>query len=147
MLLRVGGIRTTGGWLCPGAKDHPSRDLLAVPVGQAHIERVNSVHRQVDKLKARAEHLLDLFIALRERFAMLQPLAFDAELAKTIGSGPSARGHLILRNTLLQGCILDLVKLTLDNDPRTPSVTNVMATLEDSDVRHLLLKDYAAEIA
>lgn len=74
---------------------------------------------------------------------MLRPLAFDQDLAKKVGSGPPARGLLILRNALLQTCVQDFVKLTLDADPRTPSVTNLMAMLEDSTVRGILIKEYA----
>jgi hypothetical protein len=100
-------------------------------------------NQQIVKLRAQAEHLLDLFIALRERFAMLQPLAFDQQLAKRAGAGPPARGYIILRNTLLQSCIQDLVKLALDPDPRTPSITNLMAAFQDAAVRQRLLADYA----
>ena len=100
--------------------------------------------QQIAKLRARAEHLLDLFISLLEKFAMLRPLAFDEELAGRVGAGPRGRGHTILKNTLLQSCVQDLVKLTLDRDPRTPSVSNLMTTLEDSTVRDALLADYAA---
>lgn len=99
--------------------------------------------QQIDKVRAGAKHLLDLFIALREKYAMLLPLAFDEDLAERVGKGPRARGYLILRNSLLQSCVQDLVKLTLDTDPRTPSVRKLMETLKDSAVRELLLEDYA----
>ena len=99
--------------------------------------------QQIAKVRARAEHLLDLFIALREKYAMLRPLAFDEDLAERVGKGPRARGHLILRNSLLQSCVQDLVKLALDKDPRTPSVRNLMKALSKSEVRDLLLEDYA----
>lgn len=91
--------------------------------------------KKIDKVRAGVHVLLDLFIALREKYAMLRPLAFDESLAERVGKGPKARGHLILRNSLLQGCVQDLVKLTLDKDP-----------LEDSAVRELLLEDMISPV-
>lgn len=74
---------------------------------------------------------------------MLRPLAFDEDLAERMGSGARQRGYIILRNTLLQSCVLDLVKLTIDASPRTPSALNLITTLEDGAVRRRLLEDYA----
>jgi hypothetical protein len=98
---------------------------------------------RIAKIRGQAEQLLDLFIALREKLALLRPLAFDPGLAQRVDGGPRARGYLILRNTLLQGCVQDLVKVALDLDPRTPSVVNLVAALEDTEVRGRLLADYA----
>ena len=98
--------------------------------------------QQLAKLRARAEHFLDLFLALREKYALLRPLAFDPALADRVGRGPQARGHTLLKNVLLESCVQDLVKLTVDAAPRAPNAANIMATLEQEGVRPTLLEEY-----
>ena len=93
------------------------------------------------KLRARVEHLLDLFVVLRNKYAMLRPLAFDADLAERVGK--EGRGHTILKGALLESCVQDLVKLSLDRDPRTPSARNLMASLEDDRVLVILWEEYS----
>ncbi len=102
--------------------------------------------QQIVKLRARAEHLLDLFIGLRERHALLRPLAFDRSLAERVGSGPASRGHLILKTTLLWICVGDLYKVTLDRSARSPSVVNIMTTLDGPSVRDRLRKEFSVRI-
>jgi hypothetical protein len=99
--------------------------------------------QQVAKLRARAEHLLDLFIALRERFAVLRPLAFDEELTERVGGGPPARGRFILQNALLQHCIVDVVKVSVDTSERSPSAANIMSVLAQEEIRQWLRKDFS----
>jgi hypothetical protein len=101
------------------------------------------MQQRIEKVKARAEHLLDLFLALRGKYAMLKPLAFDPSLAKRVGSGPRATGYVILRNALYHSCIQDLVKLTLDTDRRSPSVSNLMKDLVDSSVKASCREEYS----
>jgi len=99
--------------------------------------------QRLAKLRARAEHLLDLFIALSERHAMLKPLAFDKALAERVGLGAPGRGQVILQNALLQHCVMDVVKLTVDSADRTPSVANIMLSLADEALRAKLREEYS----
>jgi hypothetical protein len=99
--------------------------------------------QELTRLRARAEHLLDLTISLRERYSILLPLAYDQDLANRVGGGPPFHGYTILKNVLLASCVQDLVKLTIDADPRTPSVSGLMSTLERPDVRARLLQEYS----
>ena len=98
---------------------------------------------QSEKLEAHASHLLDAFIRLRERYAMLEPMLFDPEVPKQRGSGAQARGFLTLRHSLFLSCAQDIVKLTLDSDKRTPSIKNLMKTLDDPDLCKVLREKYA----
>jgi hypothetical protein len=41
---------------------------------------------QIEKLQAHTEHLLDGFITLRERYAMLRPMLHDKKVVKNKGS-------------------------------------------------------------
>jgi hypothetical protein len=98
---------------------------------------------QYEKTVANAEHLLDGFIALRERYAFLHPMIFDKELVQTRGSGPRGRGFETLRQSLLLTCIQDIAKLTLDRDRRAPSLANIASSLADSGFRNDLRERYS----
>ena len=98
---------------------------------------------QSEKLEAHASHLLDAFIRLLERYAMLEPMLFDPEVPKQRGSGAQARGFLTLRHSLFLSCAQDIAKLTLDSDNRTPSIKSLMKTLDDPDLCKVLREKYA----
>lgn len=87
---------------------------------------------QVEKLEAIAGHLLDAFIGLREKYAMLEPMLFDPDTNKNRGSREQARGFQILRNSLFLSCAQDIAKLTLDADKRTPSIRNLVGALDEA---------------
>ena len=98
---------------------------------------------QIEKLEAHASHLLDAFIGLRERYAMLAPMFFDAEVPKQRGSGSQARGFKILRHTLFLSCAQDIAKLTMDKDKKTPSLRNLVEALESDALRQELREKFA----
>ena len=98
---------------------------------------------QIEKLEAHASHLLDAFIGLRERYAMLDPMLFDAEVPKQRGSGSQARGFKILRHTLFLSCAQDIAKLTMDKDEKTPSLRNLVEALESDALRQELREKFA----
>ncbi len=98
--------------------------------------------QQIEKLRARAEVVLDQLIGLEKKYAMLKPLAYDAGLAERVGKGAPAHGHAILQDAMLEVCVLDLVKLSLDMSERAPSLVNIMATLDDEAVKGALRSDY-----
>jgi len=98
---------------------------------------------QIEKLEAHASHLLDAFIGLREKYAMLEPMLFDPATSKLRGSGEQARGFQILRSALFLSCAQDIAKLTLDADKRTPSIRNLVTGLEDPGVLAELEDRYA----
>lgn len=90
---------------------------------------------KLEKLEAHASHLLDAFIALRERYAMLHPMLFKADVPIKHGAGIQGRGFLILRHSLFLSCAQDIAKLVLDSDARTPSIKNLLSELADPTVR------------
>lgn len=98
---------------------------------------------QSEKLEAHASHLLDAFIQLRERYAMLEPMLFDPDVPQQRGSGAQARGFLTLRHSLFLSCAQDIAKLALDADKRTPSIKNLMTSLEDPHLCKVLREKYA----
>lgn len=98
---------------------------------------------QIEKLEAHAGHLLDAFIGLREKYAMLEPMLFDPDTIRNRGSRDQARGFQFLRNSLFLSCAQDIAKLTLDADKRTPSIRNLVVALGESAVVAELEERYA----
>jgi hypothetical protein len=98
---------------------------------------------QFEKVEAHASHLLDAFIRLRERYAMLEPMLFDPDVPKQWGSGARARGFSTLRHSLFLSCAQDIAKLSVDADARTPSIKNLVTALEDASLCKTLREKYA----
>ncbi len=74
---------------------------------------------RLQKVQAYAEHLLDVFIGLREKYALLDPLIFDLS------------------------CLMDVSKIALDRDDRTPSVLHLVDSLSQDGVRDELREQFA----
>jgi hypothetical protein len=98
---------------------------------------------QIDKLQAHAGHLLDSFIHLRERYAMLEPLLFGPSSAPAPSNPYAAKGYHILRQSLLLSCCQDIAKLCLDKDDRTPSIRNLVTPLTEVAVRDALRDQFS----
>jgi hypothetical protein len=98
---------------------------------------------QIEKWEAHASHLLDEFIRLRERYAMLDPMLFNQGVVASYGAGHRARGFLTLRQSLFLTCVQDIAKHCLDKDERTPSIRNIAGALEDRALTSLLRERYA----
>lgn len=98
---------------------------------------------KVEKLEAHASHLLDAFIALRERYALLEPMLFHEAVPRLRGSREQARGFKILRHSLFLSTCQDIAKLSLDTDPRTPSIRNLMLGLGDPAARDELRERFS----
>ncbi len=98
---------------------------------------------QIEKLEAHASHLLDAFIQLRQRYAMLDPMLFDKLVIKSNGSGEKARGFSVLKHSLFLSCAQDIAKLMVDDDPRTPSLSNHIKALTDEALGQTLRERFA----
>jgi hypothetical protein len=102
---------------------------------------------RIEKLEAHSSHLLDIFIGLREKFAILEPMLFDETVVRAKGSGAQHRGFLILRHSLFLSCAQDIAKLCYDRDERTPSIHKIVEALEDTPLRKTLEDRYAAFVS
>jgi len=96
-----------------------------------------------EKLAAHAEHVLDQFIGLRGKFAVLEPMLFDTVVAGVWGNGKKAQAFATLRNTMVNGCVLDIVNIALDRDERTPNVGKLVAALDDVALIAELREEFA----
>jgi hypothetical protein len=92
---------------------------------------------RAEKLRAHASHLLDDFILLRQRFAMLVPMLFNTNVVRARGAGAHRRGFMILRSTLFLSCAQDIAKAAFDwdKDNTIPSIGTLVAALQDDSVR------------
>lgn len=99
---------------------------------------------QLDKLQAHTAHLLDAFIRLRERYAILEPMLFDKSVVESKGLGRQSRGFHVLKHSLFLSCAQDIAKLTFDDDARTPSLSNLIQALSYDQLRHTLRETFAA---
>jgi hypothetical protein len=99
---------------------------------------------QFEKIQAHASHLLDAFISLRERYALLHPMLFDPDVPKIRGSGKQARGFLALRQSLFLSCAQDIAKLTLDADKRTPSIKSLFASIQGDKLKTVFRQQFSA---
>ena len=95
---------------------------------------------RVERIEALSGHLLDGFLALRERYALLDPMLFNQSVAAARGSGMQSRGFLALRQTLFFACAQDIANLTADTDARAPSIPNITKALRDDALVAQLLQ-------
>ncbi len=94
------------------------------------------------KARAHTEHLLDLHIGLRNKYALLAPLLPGGFVHAALRTGPGTHGLAVVRISLFLSCVQDLVKATLDRDPRAPSVVNIISVLDDPATLASLRKEY-----
>jgi len=99
---------------------------------------------EIKKLQAHAEHLLDGFITLRQRYAMLRPMLHDKDVVKNKGSKKQYRGFIIIRNTLFLSCCQAIANLSFDKQNKCPSIIQTMALLENNIFRNMLKEKYSA---
>jgi hypothetical protein len=96
-----------------------------------------------EKIVAHAEHLLDVFRALRGRFALLEPLLFDEAIVRRLGSGRRRHGMHLLTSALLNSCALEIAKIFHDGDGRSASLTGLVESLGDEMLLTELRERYA----
>lgn len=97
----------------------------------------------IEKAQAHASHLLDAFIELRQRYALLEPMLFSEVVTKERGSGKQAHGFKILKHSLFLSCSQDIAKLTMDKDKRAASLFNLIRVLTNEIHRNELKNIYS----
>lgn len=105
--------------------------------------KASQVKERMVKLEKHAAGLLDIFIHLKERYAMLEPMLFQADVVNRLGTGTRTRGYLILRHSLFLSCCQDIAKIVMDDYDKTPSIKRLMAALEHPAVVAELRRRYA----
>lgn len=98
---------------------------------------------ELEKLKAHSEHLLDGFLGLRERYAMLEPMLFNKSVIEKKGQGLMARGFLSIKNNLFLYCSQDIAKLSLDKYDTSPSIKRILEKLQDQAILTTLEEEFS----
>ncbi len=101
---------------------------------------------QIAKLVGHTDHLLGCFLGLKQKYAFLLPMLTDEQIIQRHGSGMKIEGFLTIRHALFWGCVQDVVNLSLDEDERTPSITNIMEEVSRDEVRQSLRQALKAAI-
>ena len=95
---------------------------------------------QHEKFAAHAEHLLDGYLGLREKWEMLAPVQSRVPTGVRVSV---IAGFRVLRRTLLFATILDAANLCSDRFETTPSLLNVAKALSVDAFRKQARKAYA----
>lgn len=98
---------------------------------------------ELEKLKAHSEHLLDGFLGLRERYAMLEPMLFNRSVIATKGQGAMGRGFLAIKNNLFLYCCQEIAKLALDKYDTSPSIKKIVEKLQDEMLLATLEEEFS----
>jgi len=96
----------------------------------------------VDKLQGHTHYLLGFFCELLERYAYLEPMLFQEEVAKSFNSAKKGRGFDVILYSLFFECIQDVAKISMDKDKKTPSIENIMEGLSCKCARNMLREQF-----
>lgn len=101
--------------------------------------------QRLEKLQGHADALVKAFLGLRLNYGLLKPLlGHPGEPLDEPPPGVLRTGVLALRNTLFFSCVLDVVKLSWDNDARTPSIANLIKAVEEPGVVDFIVAHHTA---
>ena len=93
---------------------------------------------EIEKIQGHASHLLDSFINLRQKYAMLKPMLHNKSVVETKGSKQFYMGFNIIKNTLFLSCAQDIANICSDKYPNSLSIKNLISKLENEALRNEL---------
>jgi|MTBAKSStandDraft_2_1061841.scaffolds.fasta_scaffold00370_30 hypothetical protein len=97
---------------------------------------------QIKKMQGHTEHLLDSFIDLKEKYAMLKPVVYNEELRNQF-SGSRLHGLNIMRNILFLSCSIDIANICLESGTNSASIAKIMSTIVDKQIVDKLRESFA----
>ena len=104
------------------------------------------MEQRVKKLVGHADQLLACFLGLKQKYAFFYPMIADPQVVRRYGSGMKFEGFATIRQALFWDCVQDVVKLSCDRDPRTPSITKIMVEASKNEIRQSLREALKAAI-
>jgi hypothetical protein len=93
------------------------------------------MNKQIAKLEAEADYLLDLTIRAYQRFSFLRPMLGDEKLHERINKEGKARGFNRLRLWLYWSLVQQLSNICSDKDKRSPSIATMTEKLKDDQLQ------------
>ena len=110
------------------------RTALRAAADAERLARPMSIDECVRKLEGHGAALLDAYRGLRQSFAMLEPILPSGRVSRALSNAAGREGLAALRQALFLGCALDVAKLSLDKNSRTPSLVRLVASLDQAAV-------------
>ena len=98
---------------------------------------------EIEKIQGHTSHLLDGFINLRNKYAILKPMLHNKSVVETKGSKQFYTGFNIIKNTLFLSCAQDIANLCSDKYITSPSIKNIISKLENEKLRNELKELYS----
>ena len=87
---------------------------------------------------------MDAFLALRQRFAVLDRMIRDEGVKHRYLLGSRAQGFRIVQDVFFVHCALELANIAMDTDKRAPSVGQLIEMLDDEELRSSLREECAS---
>ncbi|WP_404397936.1 hypothetical protein [Idiomarina loihiensis] len=97
---------------------------------------------RIEKIRAYAKAMIGRLIVADQKLAMLKPLFFEKELIEKWNNSYGAHGLESLRMTLYFDLVRELAAVSLDSDPRSPSIHNILQLLESKPLLDALKDEY-----
>ena len=98
---------------------------------------------QITRLEGFVESLSVLLLRVYSQFLFVRPMMVNTTLIARFGGSSRTARFEQLRDVLYWTLILELVKLCDDRDVRTPSISRVLALLNDSDIVRFLERRFS----
>jgi hypothetical protein len=104
---------------------------------------LKDIAEKVEEMKQQFSILLDVFLVLQQKYAILNPMLFSVDTVEEFGGKSRANGFNIVKNSLFYSCILDIHNIAKDKDSRTSSVRNFMKELTNEELVDYLREEFA----
>lgn len=93
---------------------------------------------EIEEIQGHTSHLLDGFINLRNKYAMLKPMLHNKSVVETKGSKQFYTGFIIIKNTLFLSCAQDIANICSDKYRTSLSIKNIISKLGNDELRNEL---------
>lgn len=131
-----------GKWFASQLSQAPYFGTTPLPRGRILVSLLMKIY-DTSKVQGHASALLDLYLRLAEKNALLQKLVFDHSLVTKLSGKRSQHGVATLQHTLYLSCAQDIAKITFDRGRRAPSLGNIVRTLKDGKTKKQLERNFA----
>jgi hypothetical protein len=102
------------------------------------------MREQLQKLQGHTSNLLNSFVQLRDRYALLHPMLVDERISAHYRGSRQERGYAVLLSTLFLDCCHDLANICFDHHEKTASIRNLTLALNDINLRRYICKQHSS---
>lgn len=102
------------------------------------------MREQLQKLQGHITNLLNSFVQLRDRYALLHPMLVDERISARYRGSRQERGYAVLLSTLFLDCCHDLANICFDEHDKTASIRNLIIAFNDINLRRYIYKQHSS---